>query len=154
MAIVVINIKSALCARHKSAERERERGRKSVKWTTEVKENQPQMKQRIYILFWCFFCRLPPLELLMPCYVYATWQLTTCNGPLLISFSAHAHTHTHVCHFFAVQYFIIRVSALHLLQEGLSIGHGQVDRPVRDIWIINTTVRTVKSTAVNVAACT
>lgn len=30
----------------------------------------------------------------MPCYVYATWQLTTCNGPLLISFSAHAHTHS------------------------------------------------------------
>lgn len=44
-----------------------------------------------------------------------------------------SRTHTHVCHFCAVQYFIIRVSALHLLQEGLSTGHGHVDRPVRDV---------------------
>lgn len=50
-----------------------------------------------------------------------------------ILFRSRTHIHTYVCHFFAVQYFIIRLWAMHLLHGGLSIGHGQVGSAVRDV---------------------
>lgn len=150
MAIVVINIKSALCARHKSAGRERERAlNEQLKWRKINHKWNREYNLYMYIFYFGVF------------FACASWlarailrirhvAANNVQRPMPASFNilfrsrTLTHTHTHVCHFLAVQYFIIILSALHLLQGCLSIGHGQVDRPIRDIWIIKTTVRTMK----------